>query len=551
MAYNLPLPTSGFTTNQLGVFDAGSGTFGPNESINTNEAIEQNIIFEGVILDKDNKPIPGVTVVFNQKPKPNLPPDQLVSPLTKTLTTNSQGEWSITYPKSSINLKSIEIVFSKSDYKTEKLSNPRISKTYPVTEFTVEKISTSENEPPYEYRVGNEIFKNADQIKAKKDADEYQARISDPKYKGASLVKIKKKLNKSPQLKDALNNLIQPILSEISETEASQSDKSNSAKVFPLVKLSYLIAIGKEKAKEKLIPFIIKLLMPFGLPVVQALVNKISIDAVKNQILCPKINNLSELVKKRNKITKQINKLYKSISTMSKVMMGIETAMIALKIGIKVIGIIPFPMPPAVPVAAGIIEELLKRFGVVVNVATLALAAFGTVLGIILGLLNGLDVLLQVCLQNQNDAVTEGTAEGANGGGTGGGGTGNRNGQGTSSGGIGGGIGSSKGNAGQTSIETFEKINNELNLFINESTGINNQNVIIDIQSKKQKYKGFTLELVMDPYNPLQYPKRFAQALTLTGVPVLRTDSSFASDPQILLEQLKFLIDSNPNLTAG
>ncbi len=129
--------------------------------------------------------------------------------------------------------------------------------------------------------------------------------------------------------------------------------------------------------------------------------------------------------------------------------------------------------------------------------------------------------LLQICLQSQNEAIVEAENE------------------------------TGEGNAGRTAIETFEKINDELNLFINESTGINNQTVINNIQVNKQTYKGFTLELVLDPYSPLQYPKRFARALTLTGVPVLRTDSSFASDPQILIEQLKFLIDSNPNLTAG
>ena len=523
MAHNLPIPSSPFTINPLGAFDSVSNTFGANESVNTNEAVAQNIIFEGVILDKDSKPIPGVNITFTQTPKPNLPPDKLVSPLTKTLTTNAQGEWSITYPKSSIDLKSVDIVLSVPEYKTETIKNPRISKTYPTSEFSVEKISTSESEPPFEYKVGNEIFKNADQIDAKKAADEYQARISDPKYKGASVVKIKKKLTKSPQIKDALQNLIQPILDEISEAEVSQSDKLNSAKVFPLVKLSYLISIGKEKAKEQLIPFIIKLLMPFGLPVVQAVINKISIDKIKNQILCPKIDNLSELVKKRNKITKQINSLYKTISTMSKTMMGIETALIAVKVGIKLIGIIPFPMPPIVPVGAGIAEELLKRFGVVINVATLALAAFATVLGIILGLLNALDFLLQTCLQSQNEATA--AAEAATTG--------------------------EPINAGKIAIETFEKINNELNLFINESTGIDNQTVINTVQVNKQTYKGFTLELVMDPYNPLQYPKRFAQALTQTGVPVLKTDPSFASDPQILLDQLKFLIDSNPDLISG
>jgi protocatechuate 3,4-dioxygenase beta subunit len=64
MPINLPIPSSLYTTNPVGVFDTESGTFGSNESINTNEAVENNIIFEGIVLDKDAKPIPGVTITF-------------------------------------------------------------------------------------------------------------------------------------------------------------------------------------------------------------------------------------------------------------------------------------------------------------------------------------------------------------------------------------------------------------------------------------------------------------------------------------------------------
>ncbi len=210
MAQNLPLPTSEFTTNLLGSFDIGSNTFGANESINTNENIAQNIIFEGIIIDKDAKPIPGVTITFSQIPDLNSPPDKIIKPIVKTLTTDSKGEWSIVYPLIDINLKYVDISFVKPEYKTEKIKKPRVTKTYPTGEFKVEKISISESEPPYEYKVGNEIFKNADQLKAKKDADDYQVKMSDPKYKGASVVKIKKKLTKSPPIKDALNNSSQP-----------------------------------------------------------------------------------------------------------------------------------------------------------------------------------------------------------------------------------------------------------------------------------------------------------------------------------------------------
>jgi hypothetical protein len=206
---------------------------------------------------------------------------------------------------------------------------------------------------------------------------------------------------------------------------------------------------------------------------------------------------------------------------MSKTALSISTAIQAIKIGILAIGVVPFPMPPAVPIAADILGKILQKLGVFVSVATIALAVFGTILGLILGLLNALDTIIQTCLQSQNAAESAGNNTGE----------------------------TSGNNAGKTSIETFEKINDELNLFINESTGVNNQTVINNINN--QTYKGFTLELSMDPYNPLQYPKRFAQALTRTGVPVLKTDSSFTSDPQVLIEQLKFLIDSNPDLTAG
>ena len=120
-------------------------------------------------------------------------------------------------------------------------------------------------------------------------------------------------------------------------------------------------------------------------------------------------------------------------------------------------------------------------------------------LGVILGLLNSLDVLIQQCAQEQD--------------------------------------------------VPFETINNELNSFVNQSTGISNSDVIQSTQ-EDNTYKNFTLEIKLDEVSTNKYPRRFAQALTKQGVPVLKTDSSFASDPQVLLDQLKFIIDSNPNITA-
>ena len=69
-------------------------------------------------------------------------------------------------------------------------------------------------------------------------------------------------------------------------------------------------------------------------------------------------------------------------------------------------------------------------------------------------------------------------------------------------------------------------------------------------QSEDNTYKGFTLSVKIDEKNNSKYIKRYAAAQNKQGVIVLKTESSFASDPSILISQLKFIIDSNPNITA-
>ena len=62
--------------------------------------------------------------------------------------------------------------------------------------------------------------------------------------------------------------------------------------------------------------------------------------------------------------------------------------------------------------------------------------------------------------------------------------------------------------------------------------------------SSGNTFRGFTFEIKLDTKNNPKYPRRFAQAVNIQGVPVLKSDSSFASDPQVLIDQLKFIIES-------
>jgi hypothetical protein len=75
----------------------------------------------------------------------------------------------------------------------------------------------------------------------------------------------------------------------------------------------------------------------------------------------------------------------------------------------------------------------------------------------------------------------------------------------------------------------YEVINDELNQNITEE-GFGT-------------YKGFTFEIKYDDLNQTPYPKRFAQALDKRKVVRLKSESSFASDPNVLIEELKFIID--------
>lgn len=57
------------------------------------------------------------------------------------------------------------------------------------------------------------------------------------------------------------------------------------------------------------------------------------------------------------------------------------------------------------------------------------------------------------------------------------------------------------------------------------------------------EYKGFTFEIQLDTSNTEPYPKRFAVARDIRGIIVLKSEPSFASRPEVLIDELKFVID--------
>jgi hypothetical protein len=127
-----------------------------------------------------------------------------------------------------------------------------------------------------------------------------------------------------------------------------------------------------------------------------------------------------------------------------------------------------------------------------VSILTITSATIGVLLGTVIQILNQLDVLLAQCAVDQN--------------------------------------------------MDLEQLNNEINALSNAT--------VTATQSENNTYKGFTLEVKINEKNTSNFIQRFAQASNKQGVPVLKTEPSFASDPTVLIDQLKFIIDSNPNITA-
>jgi hypothetical protein len=502
------------------------------------------VLIKGYIVDENGSPLPDVKVDITIVSKPvdlssgiNVPTIDGINtpslsginipsiPKSVKLTSNSNGEWSTTVETTNFDPKGTSIVFTKDDYELKNING--LSKT----------------------------------------GDEGETEIYDVSRVTLFL---------SPNFKDQVKNLI---LQEINGQEGQDISKQSLATLDAPAKILVSINEKKKDLKNILLPTIIELLAPFGALALQAILKKLPTNQILNLCKCPKKSIILNLIKKRNNLARVINNIYNTVKSISSVLTTIETIITAVQVGILAIEVLPYPatgIPPVLPpLTSGLIQtigsvkdglkDLLKLANVGITLLNMTLSTFGLILGTILKLLSLLDALLSKCAEDQN--------------------------------------------------MNFETINNELNLFVNDSTGISNSRVIAELNDTaspieslssqtpefeairvfldEQKilnnqlniepqdiapivsinpslassldslgiasvaplaqegvYRGFKLEIKLDEANVSKYPKRFAQALNVQGVPVLKTESSFASDPQVLLNELRFIIDSNPNLSA-
>jgi len=495
--------------------------------VDLNEKEPPASTIEGKVIDNNSNPVPDTTVTITTNKYPN-------TPFVDTSESNAFRVWLLGkypeyndkrkqpgYPKSVlyrvdvppqpyINSEALKKAwYEKGDEYERELNIPLTDKGKITSDQTIVKtdkdgkwIATS-----------NEIISNVG-TNVSIFTDGYNPISIDtilPSDSGSSMYNIPQ-LTLSPA-PDPVKSASDQLITEMNESESEQIEKSLVNKIDKVNYITNTLNVKKEDLKRLLTPFVLKLIAAYGPALMQAVLKNLPLNQLTNLINCPPSATIIELINLRNNLVKQVNNVYNQINTLNKIL-GISNKIItSLKIGIQIIETIPYPatgVPPLglPPLTAGAIakigstkEAIFKTLEIsqgIIDIVTIASSSLGTVMGIILRLLNTLDVITQYCAKDQN--------------------------------------------------VSFELINNDLNDFVNESTGISNSRVISNTQNNNN-YKGFKLELKLDEVNKTPYPRRYAQALNKQGVPVLKTDLSFASDPQVLISQLKFIIDSNPNIT--
>ena len=271
------------------------------------------------------------------------------------------------------------------------------------------------------------------------------------------------------------------------------------------LKLAALFNTFKEKLKRLLIPYVLDLISKFGPRILNNILNRVK-DPLADK-LCPSEDGLLEILRKRNKLVRQLNNLLRVVKTISKILKVTNALIFGLKLGIKIATLTSFPITFSAQVSEGIatLKRLLNKADPVVSSLSITAATIGFLLSYILELLNMLDELLQNCAQEINPETGEVTLP-------------------------------------------FEVIDAEINNFKDPTTG-EDQEIIDPLTGKPFPYKEFTFEIKTDTSQNFQYPKRYAIARNIQGIQVLRSESSFASNPSVLIEELKFVIDRD-NLRA-
>lgn len=246
---------------------------------------------------------------------------------------------------------------------------------------------------------------------------------------------------------------------------------------------------------------------------------------------CPTNTELVKIINQRNQILTTLTQLKKQITNINKVTNPFKTLLTSLNIASKALRLAPLPVAfgaPAVALPLGVIvtagsalskiDSKITRFTSLIIVFNIIVQYILKTINELLTQLKSLDTLVEKCaVENAQNIQSQ--------------------------------LPTSTGNVAQAGTVPNS---NAASLIINNLLNIEESGLINQLQSPDSNevntYKGFVLEVLLDDKNNTKLPKRYAVAKTPNGIIVLRGESSFSSSVEVLLDEIKFIIDRD-NLT--
>ncbi len=218
---------------------------------------------------------------------------------------------------------------------------------------------------------------------------------------------------------------------------------------------------------------------------------------------CPNAKSLETIVKTKNTLLKHLTSFEKRVDVFSNTANQLRATAGLIRVAITIITSIPIPTAIIPPLSGGVgvpigtltkysntLVKLNKRVDRLLADSAAITSAIATVKPLIANLrrrLDLIDIAIQQCSLEQSEGVLAET------------------------------------------VATFQPP---------ENTGSEGT------PSSDYLYKGYTLEIVEDPNSLSIAPKRYAIAKDKAGIVVLYGPSSFSSDTQVLLDEIKFRIDN-------
>ena len=213
-------------------------------------------------------------------------------------------------------------------------------------------------------------------------------------------------------------------VSQLNDQQIQQLDKSNQDLNYQSQKK--LIDVTNN-IKTRLMPFILDLIVKFGISKVSTLVEqgKIEIKDLENQITCPTQNELINIINKKNKLVKQLNNVLKVIQTTNKTLGLIGTTVNILNAAVQGIDLAMFALPSSIPPGTGLtvgvihkIDDTKKDIQININSFSKKISGLSTVLSLLASVLaqailylNLLDKLIQHCYPDTDIAQEELSSE--------------------------------------------------------------------------------------------------------------------------------------------